>query len=1095
MRSRRIISAFLLSLLVITCLFNVPETNAASSVKDFATDGIFKHYIWASESENSIYFVTEAKDADEYSWRKEYDVKKYDISTGKVKSLYTVTGVVNGVDFYYINDKLYWVYSEPTMSNGGTDCTINVINLKTGKNTELFTTFLDGGSPRAIGADSSGRVYLSTYFSEKLIVFDKTGKIIAQSADDRVVEADCIFGIDETNNNIYYNGFYNWVYWGYDHHMSSLCVARWNKNGTIELSEDDRCITIQYQSGFFTHHGCAELLNGRYLADLSTFSGDVFYLLDSREIAPSDVTESSTSISLLDSGVSVTGVNLGNKKAVILGAQSKESEYVDNVDVSSVGSRAAYTRVDKKNILFLASDATTVSCYDIDKKEFLGTISTKYSIYKVMVVGGKLVIVEKNDNKYFVESFEVKLPTQVTLLGEKNLTVSDVTKYASSFNSDISLEVTYSSSNRAVVSVDKEGNASAWRAGTAVITVQTNDGRIKDSFTVNVAERSTGKKWSTFTEGSGVISNNEDLNSYRSYAGKVTSYISEPSSGILVRAEIQTDGTLLVENYNTSGKVTSSKTIAKELEGAVGFFMGTSNNYVVFAQGNTDESDATEILRVVKYDSNWGRVSACTIKGENTRYPVSSGSLRMAEANGVLYIHTCHTMYKSDDGLNHQANMTFAINESDMTVKDSYSDVMNLSTGYVSHSFNQFIRIHDGHVWRADHGDAYPRGIAISKYPLGGSMAHPTAYGTMVGFEGGTGANYTGASLGGLELSITHAIVAYNRDEVMYETPRNIWTAAYNYETRESTTFQITKYTASTGINCSTPQLVKLNDSQFLLMWTEYSGEKASVAMVHLDNTGSPVDSVVKTDFTISDCQPIMLADKSVAWYVTDGEKVSIYDIDPYKTDSYYSGWKKESNKWTYYSWGDKSKNKWIEEGEKYYYVGADGYMQTGWQKINGKWYFFDGSGVMQTGWLSNGGKWYYMGEDGAMTRGWQKVDGKWYYLGWADDPDSGAMRTGWVYDGGTWYYMHSSGRMMTGWIQSGGTWYYLKGSGAMAANEYVSGYWLNANGSWTYPHRASWRKSGNRWWYGDTSGWYAANVTYKIDGVNYSFDAAGWMK
>ena len=104
-------------------------------------------------------------------------------------------------------------------------------------------------------------------------------------------------------------------------------------------------------------------------------------------------------------------------------------------------------------------------------------------------------------------------------------------------------------------------------------------------------------------------------------------------------------------------------------------------------------------------------------------------------------------------------------------------------------------------------------------------------------------------------------------------------------------------------------------------------------------------------------------------------------------------------------------------------------------------------------------------------------------------------MRTGWVYDGGKWYYMSSSGSMMTGWIKDGNTWYYMHSSGAMASNEYVGGYWLNPNGSWTYPHKATWRKSGNRWWYEDNSGWYAANATYKIDGVNYSFDSAGWMK
>ena len=64
-----------------------------------------------------------------------------------------------------------------------------------------------------------------------------------------------------------------------------------------------------------------------------------------------------------------------------------------------------------------------------------------------------------------------------------------------------------------------------------------------------------------------------------------------------------------------------------------------------------------------------------------------------------------------------------------------------------------------------------------------------------------------------------------------------------------------------------------------------------------------------------------------------------------------------------------------------------------------------------------------------------------------------------------------------------------------MAAGEYVQGYWLNKDGSWTYEPKASWHKDKTGWWYGDTAGWYAKNMTITIDGVKYSFDAKGYLK
>ena len=145
-----------------------------------------------------------------------------------------------------------------------------------------------------------------------------------------------------------------------------------------------------------------------------------------------------------------------------------------------------------------------------------------------------------------------------------------------------------------------------------------------------------------------------------------------------------------------------------------------------------------------------------------------------------------------------------------------------------------------------------------------------------------------------------------------------------------------------------------------------------------------------------------------------------------------------------------------------------------------------------KTGWLKTAdGKWMYRKADGTAATGWLKVSDKWYYM----DKD-GIMQTGWVKVSGKWYYLNAKGVMLTDWQKIDGKWYYFNtSSGAMASKEWVKGfYWINANGTWTYTYKASWKQSGSKWWFGDTSGWYAKNTTIKINGKSYTFDSKGYL-
>ena len=163
--------------------------------------------------------------------------------------------------------------------------------------------------------------------------------------------------------------------------------------------------------------------------------------------------------------------------------------------------------------------------------------------------------------------------------------------------------------------------------------------------------------------------------------------------------------------------------------------------------------------------------------------------------------------------------------------------------------------------------------------------------------------------------------------------------------------------------------------------------------------------------------------------------------------------------------------------------------QMTGWKKIDGNWYYLDNFGFFHTGWQKIDGKWYYFNTSGVMQKGWQKVDGKWYYLN-----PGGDMVTGWKKIANKWYYFNSSGIMQTGWKDIGSKTYYFKPSGEMAAGEWCKGWWLNKDGCWVYPYKASWKQNSKGWYYEDTSGWYAKNTTQIIDGKTYTFNSKGYL-
>ena len=398
------------------------------------------------------------------------------------------------------------------------------------------------------------------------------------------------------------------------------------------------------------------------------------------------------------------------------------------------------------------------------------------------------------------------------------------------------------------------------------------------------------------TNTSGAKSSNVSNNNYSTYGSTVNSYLYEDSDNYLWRVEY-IESKIVIEMYSQGAKkLLKTYTVKPELPLYGGVFFGEDYNYVVSGQRNPDYDDNIEVLRVTKYTKQWEKVNHASVYGANTLEPFHAGSCRLAEASGKLYVDTCHLMYKSGDGLNHQANMCYVVDESEMSVIQSQYTVWNIGIGYVSHSFNQFITTDGENIYRIDHGDAYPRGIPVIVNSVSSRITN-VDYTVPVTFEGAIGQNSTGASIGGLEVSSDTILFPYNQEPDSSSSFRNVLINVTSKDLGSSYQKNLTNYDGSSNVTCSTPQIVKVNNDMYVVLWeeTDKTTSKNTVRLVSVDRYGNKTSNIGAIDANLSDCQPILCSDGCIRWYVTSGSSPLVYAIQPYDINSLHihkANWK-----------------------------------------------------------------------------------------------------------------------------------------------------------------------------------------------------------
>ncbi|MGN0638130.1 MAG: DUF4214 domain-containing protein [Huintestinicola sp.] len=498
---------------------------------------------------------------------------------------------------------------------------------------------------------------------------------------------------------------------------------------------------------------------------------------------------------------------------------------------------------------------------------------------------------ESGIGEAYTERFDT-VPSSITAsVQNRNMVCGTIQQISVTSDTVQSPACTFSSNAPSVASVSDEGIIAAWSEGTAVITCKSVAGSAQASVTVSViSAEPVSVSPAAVLDGAG--SSNISANNYAVWSRPVNSYLSENSDGTFTRAEY-TGGSVIIEQYSKANALLSSKKISCELPIFGGAFSGKNYNFIVFGSNNASDSDDTEVMRVVKYSKSWQRLSSYSVYGANTYSPFSAGSLRMDEAGSRLYIHTCHEMYKTSDGYHHQANMTFVIDQNTMTEEQSWYGIMNASYGYVSHSFNQFVKTDGKNVYRVDHGDYYPRAVYLSKCAVGGSITG-VSYGNILTIKEASGYhyNYTGVSVGGLELSTHNCMIAGNSIDqsessgVSVMGQRNIFVISVKKDMSGKKTTWLTNYGENANITVRTPQLVKLTDEHFLVMWEEVNNSTGvkNVNIAAIDSSGDLISKETSDKYALSDCQPITTSYGTVKWYASE-QTPYMYEYAPFAPD------------------------------------------------------------------------------------------------------------------------------------------------------------------------------------------------------------------
>ena len=327
---------------------------------------------------------------------------------------------------------------------------------------------------------------------------------------------------------------------------------------------------------------------------------------------------------------------------------------------------------------------------------------------------------------------------------------------------------------------------------------------------------------------------------------------------------------VFVEYYDGDFNLLSKRSIALELAIFGGFFAGNDAYYLIEGQNNTEENDAAEVFRVIKYSKSWERLGAASITkssvwGSEVRYPFHAANCNAVEYNGKLYIVTAHEGYV-DPMYNqgHQGYLMIVVDETSMTGEIPDADLW--------HSFSQYIAIEDDEIYVLEQSEG-SRYTKLSNCSLAGKRTQQTAILEYGGTHTSAWSIPCYSSVNGIAISSENVLtVGTSIDQAQYDnvtsdTPHNVYltvTPRGSVQGASTNLIWLTDFVDG-GASFAALNITKINNEKFLIAWN-VTGETTDGSIISdytthfviVDGSGNIVSSEKTLPIPLSDCQPIV---------------------------------------------------------------------------------------------------------------------------------------------------------------------------------------------------------------------------------------------
>lgn len=361
----------------------------------------------------------------------------------------------------------------------------------------------------------------------------------------------------------------------------------------------------------------------------------------------------------------------------------------------------------------------------------------------------------------------------------------------------------------------------------------------------------------------------------------VMCYLYANEKGGLTRVERnEWDMSMLIEEYDSTYRRISRRSLPNGTNFS-GFYAGKDYNFLCFNASNVKEDDNTEVFRVDKYSKDWQLLGHGSIRGANT-VTMYGNNVQLTEKNGMLFVHTAHTMYRAADGKRHQANFSAVFRISDMAVVDSFHKMSG--PAYVSHSLEgwQVLADQENNLVMFEVGDGHPRAPVFHRlkgYAASASVSGNAERVLLFDIPGAKGDNTTGVVASGLEETSNYYVCAYRANRglpgaIIPGGPADNYLAfigknglnvkTVRLESPEETTF---------------PRLVPTGLNGGYAMWRSAQNNSEGTVYLASYSDGTVTSTQCLGKGALSDCPPILYNGRLV-WYVTRYSEPVFYGAD-----------------------------------------------------------------------------------------------------------------------------------------------------------------------------------------------------------------------